>query len=318
MPISKRMQVIIFAVRTNRYNKPVLPLSEENIDDDAAIALAEALQYNSYITKLDLSKNFIRQWGAEALAKALANPKTETRITILDLSGNSIGNGAKFFATVPHLTELALEECDVHDDAAKALLVHPGLQKLNLASNLLTHNAIPDTLSSPTLSNLNLSQNKITGEAESSLARYKSPSLKIILRGNPIASAKSTSGTRSEVKISKDRSMDTPTSRSDGTEDDHLKAKEGKEEAENGNTNSLDRSTMPPPSDRAAERKIKIDEHPKYGHKGDHSRAHTAEAASESQIQSSGMVADSRDTQGDGRTSTAAPKRPPRGTGKFS
>ena len=64
-----------------------LSLSDNNISDVGAVALAQALHHNS---TLDLSNNNISDSGAVALAHALHHNSTLKK---LDLSNNNISDG---------------------------------------------------------------------------------------------------------------------------------------------------------------------------------------------------------------------------------
>merc|ERR1712218_4459 len=59
-----------------------LKLSQNNITDLGANALAEAIKQNSSLTKLNLKRNSIENNGAEKIGKALKKNRTLTKISI--------------------------------------------------------------------------------------------------------------------------------------------------------------------------------------------------------------------------------------------
>jgi Ran GTPase-activating protein (RanGAP) involved in mRNA processing and transport len=78
----------LFKLAQGTFTVTTLNLSDNDIDDVGAIALASMLKDNKTITELDLSSNNIGDDGAKALAGMLEKNKT---ITILNLSSNGIG-----------------------------------------------------------------------------------------------------------------------------------------------------------------------------------------------------------------------------------
>jgi Ran GTPase-activating protein (RanGAP) involved in mRNA processing and transport len=63
-------------------------LQYSSIDDDGAIAVADALKMNTSVTKINLSWNKFSDEGATALAGAL---RVNTTVTKIDLTHNEIG-----------------------------------------------------------------------------------------------------------------------------------------------------------------------------------------------------------------------------------
>ncbi|XP_011270680.1 hypothetical protein, variant [Capsaspora owczarzaki ATCC 30864] len=123
-----------------------LNLLSGQIGDAGAKAIAEALKVNTTLTQLHLStiqlfNNQIGDVGAQALAEAL---EVNTTLTQLDLHGNQIGEvGAQAIAEALEvnttLTKLILSDNQVGDAGAlsisKALQKNTILQNLSLASN---------------------------------------------------------------------------------------------------------------------------------------------------------------------------------------
>ena len=86
-------------------------LQDNQIGDKGAASIAQALPFNSSLTKLDISYNEIGNEGATAIAQAL---KSNSVITKLTIYGNQIGlTGAKVIAQAllfnSSLTELNLD-----------------------------------------------------------------------------------------------------------------------------------------------------------------------------------------------------------------
>ncbi|CAF3216544.1 unnamed protein product [Rotaria socialis] len=170
---------IINRPRINLYTTPVCVRSEENkhatLQISSTDGIVHAIFYPITITELNLSNNEIGDIGAQYLAHALRDNKTLTSLifgcdyrnneeekcldidwmficdiisnetlTLLDLSGNEIGNtGAQHFATALQknqtLTILNLESNRVQDDGmkylAKVLENNKTLKRLDLEKN---------------------------------------------------------------------------------------------------------------------------------------------------------------------------------------
>ncbi|KOO27154.1 hypothetical protein Ctob_012414 [Chrysochromulina tobinii] len=118
-----------------------LNLTGNNIGDEGAVAIAEALKVNAAVTNLFLIYNNIGDEGAIAIAEAL---KVNAVVTNLHLDANNIGaEGAKAIAEALKvnavLTALGLCDSDIGDDGAnaiaEALKVNSVLTELNLESN---------------------------------------------------------------------------------------------------------------------------------------------------------------------------------------
>ena len=67
----------------------VVTLSHDNIGDDGAKAIAEALKVNAVLTSVDLRLNSIGDDGAKAIAEAL---KVNAVLTKLDIQANNMGD----------------------------------------------------------------------------------------------------------------------------------------------------------------------------------------------------------------------------------
>lgn len=111
----------------NNNNKPIFNLTNQKIDDEKAIKIAEALKKSKSITTLNLNNNEITDKGAIAIAEALEINNTLQSLKLMD---NKIGNeGIKRIAC--------------------ALIKNTTLNSLNLMDNNMTEegiNAIIDDL----------------------------------------------------------------------------------------------------------------------------------------------------------------------------
>ncbi|KOO26799.1 hypothetical protein Ctob_001341, partial [Chrysochromulina tobinii] len=121
-----------------------LVLEHNNIGDEGAKAIAEALKVNAVMTTLNLRVNNIGVEGAKAIAEAL---KVNAVLTTLHLDANNIGAvGAKAIAEALKvnavLTELRLYHNNIGNDGAKAiaeaLKVNAVLTSLDLAGSPFT------------------------------------------------------------------------------------------------------------------------------------------------------------------------------------
>ncbi len=78
---------ILKEIADNKHETNLLNMSDWGLDDDDAIALAEALKSNTTATRIKLENNKIGPKGAKALAEVLGS---NTRVTDLDLSSINI------------------------------------------------------------------------------------------------------------------------------------------------------------------------------------------------------------------------------------
>ncbi|KJE96145.1 hypothetical protein CAOG_06510 [Capsaspora owczarzaki ATCC 30864] len=120
-----------------------LDLSNNQIGDSGVQAIAKSLKANETLTGLHLSNNQIGDSGVQAIAKSL---KANETLTGLHLAGNRIGDaGAQAIAEVlkvnSTLTELSLHENQIGDvgaqGVAEALKVNSKLNQLSLRSNCI-------------------------------------------------------------------------------------------------------------------------------------------------------------------------------------
>jgi Ran GTPase-activating protein (RanGAP) involved in mRNA processing and transport len=138
-------------------------LSCHNIGDEGTKALAHILTNNKSITTVNLDSNNIGDEGAKALAQALANNSTVMKI---DLSWNKIGSdGAKALADAlksnSTVTEIHLWNNQISNKGAKAL-VHALQHNNTLTIMNLWDNKIGDDL----LENINKLLKKNVLQAE--------------------------------------------------------------------------------------------------------------------------------------------------------
>ncbi len=86
-----KLREVITRLQANDATLKEVNLTDNNIGDAGAYALAYALRYNKTLIKINLSGNNIGDSGASALATALVHNKT---LTTIDLLGNCIPNSA--------------------------------------------------------------------------------------------------------------------------------------------------------------------------------------------------------------------------------
>ena len=100
-----------------------MTLASNNIGDEGAKAIADALKSNTSLTTIDLRGNNIGDEGAKAIAEAL---KGNTSLTSINLSNNNIGDeGAKAIADAlkfnTSLTTIDLDNNNLGDEGKKAV-----------------------------------------------------------------------------------------------------------------------------------------------------------------------------------------------------
>jgi len=100
-----------------------LDLLSNNIDDDGAKQIADALEFNNSLEELNLFMNKIGAFGAEAIANAI---KVKGSLVELGMSYNNIGDdGAKAIADalkdIHSLKTLNLDHNNIGDDGATAI-----------------------------------------------------------------------------------------------------------------------------------------------------------------------------------------------------
>ncbi len=162
----------------NSINIPTLTsldLSKNWIKSAGAQALANSPHFSS-LTSLDLSSNEIRDDGAQALAKSLHF----SRLTHLNLNHNEIGDdGAQALANSLHfsrLTHLNLNRNRIGTEGAQALANSPHSSRLiylDLSSNGIKAagvQALATNFNFPSLTHLNLGENDLGAEGVRVLA----------------------------------------------------------------------------------------------------------------------------------------------------
>ena len=167
-------------IRSNDPTLTTLDLSYNNIGDEGAKVIADALKGNKTLTTLDLSHNNIEVEGTKALAEALKDNKT---LTTLNLSHNEIGDeGAKAIAEALRinttLTTLNLRISKIGDkgakDIAEALKENQTLISMDLKSNNIGDEgakALADALRiNTTLTTLNLFSTGVGAEGAKAIA----------------------------------------------------------------------------------------------------------------------------------------------------
>ncbi|XP_040604101.1 NLR family CARD domain-containing protein 3 isoform X4 [Mesocricetus auratus] len=158
-----------------------LDLRSNTIGPQGAKALAEALKKNRTLTSLSLQSNMIKDNGVMCMAEALVSNQT---ISILQLQKNLIGpTGAQRMADAlkqnKSLKELMFSSNTIGDGGAmalaEALKVNQGLENLDLQSNAISNTGVAVLMRAlcvnQTLSSLNLRENSISPEGAQALAQ---------------------------------------------------------------------------------------------------------------------------------------------------
>ena len=132
-----------------------LDISNNCIHDDGAIAISNSLKYNISLQELNMSKNNITRVGAKYIAEAI---QANTTLQKLDLSGNEISNGGA----------AAISD---------SLQFNISLQEFNMSSNKITSEGTKNITTAikvnNTLKQLDLSINKINDEGANFLSGWQ-------------------------------------------------------------------------------------------------------------------------------------------------
>ncbi|KAL1779952.1 NLRC3 isoform X1 [Sigmodon hispidus] len=158
-----------------------LDLRSNSIGPQGAKALADSLKINRTLTSLSLQSNVIKDGGVMCMAEALVSNQT---ITILQLQKNLIGPmGAQQMADAlkqnRSLKTLMFSSNTIGDGGAmtlaEALKVNQGLENLDLQSNAISNTGVAVLMRAlcvnHTLSRLNLRENSISPEGARVLAQ---------------------------------------------------------------------------------------------------------------------------------------------------
>ena len=200
--LSKNNKELLIRVFQNDKTLPELYLRGNNIRDDGAKVIADALKDNTTLTTLDLGRNHIGVDGAKALGEAL---KKNTTLTTLVLSLNRIGvEGATAIVNAlkdnTTLTVLGLGGNQIRDDGAiaiaEALKQNSTLTSLYLGGNNIGAAgaiAIAEALQyNKTLTSLYLNSNEIGAAGAIAIAEaleHNTTLTSLYLGGNNIGAA---------------------------------------------------------------------------------------------------------------------------------
>jgi len=128
----------------------VLDVGHNNIDDQAAIHLAEALRHTRKLKTLNLAYNNIGPIGMEALSKALRSLKSLEVLNLFvndGLGDDGVLTLANVVSQMTSLRELWVNETNCGNEGLRQLAaaVPPTLELLNIANNMdLTDEVVPD------------------------------------------------------------------------------------------------------------------------------------------------------------------------------
>jgi len=189
---------ILTDIEQGTFKEEYLDFLGEDIDDEKAIKLAQALMYNPYIKRINLSNKNIGDEGAKALAAVktiqeldLSNglsgyDEYENHITAIGvqalansnlkkllLNGNPIGNkGIKLLAKNKTIIDLEVSDCDItNEGAAELFSINTAIQNLNLRANNIDDNSLIAICLNKTLLYLDLSCCQITNHGLELLAQ---------------------------------------------------------------------------------------------------------------------------------------------------
>ena len=134
-------QFILEKILNNDWGLATLDLSQQNLEDDDILKLAESLKHNNTVTTLNLSHNRIGSEGARALAKALQVNSTLTDLRlghneIGDAGGRALGEALLVNSTLTNL-ELNHNPIDKRGmiGLAEGLKANKTLENLDLSNN---------------------------------------------------------------------------------------------------------------------------------------------------------------------------------------
>ena len=148
-------------------NTKLISLTLCNISNNGVIIIAEAIQVNTILQKINVSNNSINDDGATAISKSL---KHNTSIIELNMSRNKITHGIQVNKTLKQLdlsvNKISDEGANFICDALKKSNI--SLQELNISHNNITNKGIKviteAILMRLTLQNINISKNHISTE----------------------------------------------------------------------------------------------------------------------------------------------------------
>ena len=186
MPISKEL---LEDIKQGRFREETLALAllGDEINDEDAISIAEALKDNPYIKKINLRDSNIGDIGVQALATVetleeldvsndlvgYGNDKYKNHITAigaealaksnlqeLKISGNLIGDeGIKFLASSKTIIKLEAVVCGILSlGAAKLFKVNNTLKELDLSANSIGDEGVSTLHLNHTLKQLDLEE----------------------------------------------------------------------------------------------------------------------------------------------------------------
>ena len=142
-------EAFAFALRDERCGLTDLNLSDNQISDEGALMLAEAMTLGCKLERLDLSNNQIGEAGGVAFAKALASNKTP--LNTFKLVRNKLGeeSGVAFAQAISSsstIRTLCLQHNDMGGRSAEALSIaldgNPQLTQLGTEGNALPYSGM--------------------------------------------------------------------------------------------------------------------------------------------------------------------------------
>lgn len=187
---NKELLKICDQIQDGSCPEDLINLNDKGVDDDDVIRLTEAINMRhgiiqkiilehiiedivvivldciTSVEELNLSCNKIGPIGVLALSKS--------KIRILNLTANPIGNNVECFSESAHISKLLVGECYLGNYGAKIILKNIRLKVVDLSTNDITDDGLGEIPSNSLLRELNLSQNELTYKCANFLTAHGS------------------------------------------------------------------------------------------------------------------------------------------------
>ncbi|CAF1335933.1 unnamed protein product [Didymodactylos carnosus] len=138
---AKQITEIAHALKVNTTTLITLDISNNNISNEGAISIGDALKVNKTLTRLDIENNHILNEGATSIGDAL---KVNNTLTTLFISNNNISNeGATSIGDAlkvnKKLVTLIIKNNNISDEGGASVVV--GLKKVYRGSSTRLKNS---------------------------------------------------------------------------------------------------------------------------------------------------------------------------------
>jgi Leucine-rich repeat (LRR) protein len=184
---------LLVDIQQRTFREEFLDLSGQELGDEEALLLAEALKHNTHVKKIKLWGNNIGDRGAAAIALVSTLEEVnlaDNKITAigclalsnsffikkLNISGNAIGDkGIIFFSNNASLLELEAASCDISAIGANDVFEkNKTLKKIDFSSNPLGHEGVKLLKFNNTLVEVALAYTAIGDEGAAHIANNRS------------------------------------------------------------------------------------------------------------------------------------------------